>query len=168
MKHRISLIWPLLVCCMVSPGVAMAQTTVMTGTLEAGDPTFNRPSTSFPPCDLSSNGTAVYYNVHTGDHPGGPVWLVLEGTVDRLVLASYSGGPFNPASPCDNIFGVGGCFTLPVASEVPVLVDPGAYELVVTTCYNGDGGSYTVTVIPFLFWDDFESGNTGAWSTTVP
>lgn len=151
-----------------APNEASAQTVVLNGTLEVGDPTFHRPSTSFPPCNLSSSGTAVYYDVYTVEHPGGLVSITLEGTVSLLVLASYPEGMFNPESACDDIAGIGGCFSLPAAFDAPVFATPGSYDFVVTTCYNGDGGEYTIRSEVFLFKDGFETGDTGEWSTATP
>lgn len=151
----------------MAPGIASAQISVISGSLEVGDPTFHRPSTSFPPCNLSSSGTAVYYDVYTVDHPGGLVSVSIEGTVDLMVLASYPEGMFNPASPCDDILGVGGCFSSPAAFDAPIFATPGIYEFVVTTCYNGDGGDYTITSEVYIFKDGFESSDTSAWSVVV-
>ncbi len=109
----------------------------------------------------------MYYDVHTDYFQGGWASVLIEGTVNRPVLASYPGGLFNPASPCDDIIGVGGCSTLPVTFEAPIFSEEGFYDLVVTTCYNGDSGSYTITVTLFLFKDDFESGDLLGWSDSV-
>ena len=138
------------------------------GTLEAGDPVFNRPSTSFPPCTLSSNGTAVYYDVNTGTWPGGYAHVVATGTINRPVLATYPTGTFNPASPCDTILGVGGCEPLPFVVVGPVFGAPGTYDIVVTHCYNGDSGSYHIYMEAVLFADGFQSGNVAGWSSSYP
>jgi hypothetical protein len=138
------------------------------GTLEPGDPVFNRPSTSFPPCALSSNGTAVYYDVHTGTWPGGYGFVAATGTVNRPVLATYPAGTFNPASPCDNILGAGGCEPLPFAVVGPVFGAPGTYDIVVTHCYNGDSGSYDIYMEAVLFGDGFQTGDLDGWSASVP
>jgi len=138
------------------------------GTLGPGDPTFNRPSTSFPPCSLSSNGTAVYYDVYTETWLGGYAHVEMTGTISRPVIASYPAGTFNPTNPCDNILTVGGCEPLPLSFIGPVLGPPGQYDIVITHCYNGDSGSYDLYMEAVLFWDGFESGNTTAWSATMP
>lgn len=131
---KIAIVTTTLVCAMIVPAVATAQVTVLSGTLEAGDPTFNRPSTSFPPCSLSSNGTAVYYDVYTDYFSGGLAMVTMEGTVSRPVLASYPEGLFNPASACDDIIGVGGCEPLPVTFIAPIFFTAGTYDVVVSTC----------------------------------
>lgn len=156
-----------LVVALILPNGAAAQVTVVGGDLGPGDPTFNRPSTSFPPCALSSNGDAVYYDVHTGYFSGGWYTVLIEGTVDRPVLVSYPEGSFDPANPCDDIIGVGGCSTLPVTYDAPIFSEEGFYALVVTTCYNGDSGSYTITVTRFLFKDGFEGGDLSGWSDSA-
>ncbi len=158
----------LLIVAVMVPRIVTAQVTVLSGTLGPGDPTFHRPSTSFPPCSLSSNGTAVYYDVYTDYFAGGLAMVTMEGTVDRPVLASYPAGSFNPASACDDIIGVGGCEPLPVTFTAPIFFNAGTYDVVITTCYNGDAGDYTITVLAFLFMDGFESGDTTEWSLTVP
>lgn len=150
-------------CC---ASVASAQVTVVSGFLGSGDPTFHRPSTSFPPCNLSSSGTAVYYDFFQVDHPGGTMEITLQGSVDLLVFASYPEGLFNPSSACDDIYAVAGCFSLPVTFEPPVDSPAGLYDFVVTTCYNGDGGDYIVTASFYLFRDDFETGDNSAWSSS--
>lgn len=164
MAARIVVVGMVLTFVVVLPHQTEAQVTVVEGDLGPGDPTFNRPSTSFPPCDLSSNGDTVYYDVHSGYFTGGWYTVMIEGTVNRPVLASYPEGLFNPASPCDDIIGVGGCETLPVTYDAPIFSDEGFYDLVVTTCYNGDSGSYTITVTRILFKDGFEGGDLSEWS----
>lgn len=138
------------------------------GTLGPGDPTFNRPSTSFPPCTLSSNGTAVYFDVYTESWSGGYAHVEMTGTLNRPVIASYPAGTFNPSDPCAGIFTVGGCEPMPIAFIAPVLGPPGMYDIVVTHCYNGDSGSYDIYMEALLFWDDFENGDLSGWSAHVP
>jgi hypothetical protein len=138
------------------------------GTLEPGDSVFNRPSTSFPPCTLSSNGTAVYYDVHSGYWPGGYARVEASGTINRPVLASYPAGTFDPADPCNNVVAVGGCEPMPFAIIGPVLGAPGNYDLVITHCYNGDSGTYDIYFETVLFWDSFETGDLGGWSASSP
>ena len=133
-------------CLLAGSSVATAQDWdwEVHGNLGPGDPTFNRPSTSFPPCSLSSNGTAVYYDVYTDYFPGGYAYIEMTGTINRPVIASYPAGTFNPANACDDIYGVGGCATLPLAFDSPLFSDEGNYDIVVTHCYNGDSGSYDI------------------------
>lgn len=138
------------------------------GTLGPGDPVFNRPSTSFPPCVLSSNGTAVYYDIHSGYWPGGQARIEASGTINRPVLASYPAGTFDPMNPCANIFAVGGCDPLPFSIIVPALGFPGDYDIVVTHCYNGDSGTYDIYIEAILFWDGFETGDDSGWSSSAP
>jgi len=137
------------------------------GTLGPGDPTFNRPSTTFPPCTLSTNGTDVYYDLYTDYFPGGYAYIEITGTINRPVIATYPAGTFNPASACDNIHGVGGCMPLPIAAVTPIFEEAGSYDIVVTHCYNGDSGSYNIYLEAFLFRDGFESGDLTAWSSWV-
>jgi len=150
------------------PGVATAQfwEFEVTGTLGPPDPTFNRPSTSFPPCVLSGNGTDVYYDVYTDFYPGGYAYVEMDGTIDEAVIAAYPAGTFNPASPCDDIYSVAGCVDLPFAVVAPVLEEEGWYDIVVTTCYNGDVGTYRLYMFAFLFMDGFDGGDLSQWSGT--
>jgi len=138
------------------------------GTLGPGDPVFHRPSTSFPPCSLSSSGTAVYYDVYTGYWPGGYAYVEASGTINRPVIATYPSGTFNYASPCDNIVTSGGCEPLPFTIFGPFPGDPGNYDIVVTHCYNGDSGTYDFYFRAVLFYNGFESGGLGGWSSSVP
>lgn len=136
------------------------------GMLGPGDPTFHRPSTSFPPCALSSSGTAVYYDVYTDYFPGGYALFEMDGTINRPVVASYPAGTFNPADACDNIISVGGCVPLPYSVVSPLLYDGGNFDIVVTHCYNGDSGSYNLYIMAFLFIDGFDGGDLSEWSGT--
>ncbi len=138
------------------------------GTLGPGDPTFNRPSTSFPPCALSSNGTAVWYDVYTDYFPGGYALVEMDGTINRPVIVAYPAGTFNPANPCDDIYSINGCVPLPIIAVSPIVEEAGDYDIVVTHCYNGDSGSYNLYIMAFLFMDGFESGNLSAWSGSSP
>ncbi|MEE4273738.1 MAG: hypothetical protein V2I67_18830 [Thermoanaerobaculales bacterium] len=150
----------------VSPTAVVAWDWEAHGTLGPGDPTFNRPSTSFPPCALSSNGTGVYYDVHSGYWPGGYARVTASGTINRPVIASYPAGGFDPTDPCNNIVVAGGCEPLPFSIIGPFLGAPGNYDIVVTHCYNGDSGTYDFYFEVVLFYDGFESGNFGGWSST--
>ena len=156
--------WTVMGLALLTPEIATAQLWEVDGTLGPGDPTFNRPSTSFPPCTLSGNGTAVYYDVYTDYFPGGYALVEMDGTVDRPVIASYPAGTFDPANPCDDIYSVGGCITLPITVVSPLVSDGGFYDLVVTTCYNGASGSYHLSILAFLFMDGFEGGDLTEWS----
>ena len=136
------------------------------GTLGPGDPTFHRPSTSFPPCSLSSSGTTVYYDVYTEYWPGGYAYVEATGTINRPVIASYPVGTFDPTSACDNIFTVGGCEPLPFVVGGPAFGPAGNYDIVITHCYNGDSGSYDFYFAVAIFYDGFESGTLSAWDVT--
>jgi len=138
------------------------------GALGPGDPVFNRPSTSFPPCALSSNGTAVYYDMYTDQWPGGYAYVEMTGTINRPVIATYPAGTFDPVNPCNDIITVGGCEPLPIALIGPVFGPPGEYDVVITHCYNGDAGSYDIYMMVVLFADGFESGDTDGWTSAVP
>lgn len=137
-----------------SSGAAFGQT-VVTGTLNASNPTFTRP-TPFEVgenCSLASSFSALNYFTHTANHYGGTFTINLDSSEFDAVVGLYN-GPFDPANPCANAVeydddsGTGGPSTLDYNAVISVNQPAGNYTIVVTTYSRnwGNGyGAYTLT-----------------------
>ena len=131
-------------------GAAHADTIVLTGTLAATDPVFNRP---FSLTTLSAVGTAVFYDAFSfiGVTPG-PYSFTMSSpaganTIETF-LALYAGG-FNPAAPLTNLVALNDDFTtgnFTLSGFSFTLNATSVYTIVSSSFGNGDVGSYTTTI----------------------
>ena len=156
MKHPARIVWPvtsllLATAALWQPPVARAVPYSFAGSLDATDPTFNRPITLTL---LSGVGTHVFYDVQ-------PFSLSLAGSVtlgvnsfassdgfDDTFLALYRGS-FSPASPLTNLIAVdddGGPGALSLITTT--LSANTNYFLVTTTFSNGVTGPYNDSITP--------------------
>lgn len=122
-------------------------TILLSGELDSGDGTFNRPNTGAPPTTLSTTGTSVFYEVN-------PFFVTADGTYsleqgnstfdDFMVLY---GGSFDPLNPLANVIeaddddgdGLNSLISRPLVAGVQ-------YYLVNTSFGNNAVGTYDVIV----------------------
>ncbi|MCA0239181.1 MAG: proprotein convertase P-domain-containing protein, partial [Bacteroidetes bacterium] len=117
-----------------------------TGTLDASDPTFNRPL-SGAPCGLSGVGTNVFYETFTFTVETAGSYSFAESTPTDGFGALYAGS-FDPSNPCANFVNSNDDGNGNLDFLITSTLAPGTYVLVVTTFSNAATGAYTVTVSP--------------------
>ncbi len=117
-----------------------------TGSLDASDPTFNRPL-SGAPCGLSGVGTNVFYETFTFTVETAGSYSFAESTPTDGFGALYAGS-FDPSNPCANFVNSNDDGNGNLDFLITSTLAPGTYVLVVTTFSNAATGAYTVTVSP--------------------
>ncbi len=119
-----------------------------TGTLQTGDPTFNRVldgSDAAHGCFLSGTGTAVPYDLYTFALSRTVKIDLQGGTLVDPFLLLYS-GVFDPANPCANLVAADDDSGGGLAPQIFTTLAPGNYVIVATTFANGQQGTYTLTL----------------------
>jgi hypothetical protein len=116
---------------------------VRRGTLQAGDPTFNR----LVGCcsTLSTVGTNVYYDTFTVTLPAGTITANLTGDATDTYLFLYQ-APFSSGSPATNALAANDDFGSFSQSQFSATIPAGTYVFVVSSYGNGDTFNYTLTV----------------------
>lgn len=121
---------------------------VVSGTIDNSDPTFNRPDPGTPPTTISTQGTNVHYDLlPVTITNAGMYTVVCNGSVnfDTFGLL-YGPGGFDPANPLSNVLvgdddsGPGVNFAITYNFTVP-----GVYYLVICPYKNPSTGSYIIT-----------------------
>lgn len=123
---------------------------VINGSLDMEDPTFNRPRASAP-CALSG-ATNVYYDTYPINHAGGTLNISMRGfssgggTLTDPYLVLYT-APFNPADPCANWIAGNDDSGEGLDALLALSLPAGNYIIVATSYANGLSGSYTLSWI---------------------
>jgi len=171
---------------LIGAGLAGAQSTgwYAGGTLDANDPTWQRPYLFAGQCYLSTFGTDVPYDLYeiVLDTPTRPIDLALSlcsGTAFDSVLLLYQRAdgapvPFDDASPCTGLIDYNDDYCGTASRIDSRTLVPGHITAVVTGFRNTDIGDYGMFAFSneaplpdFIYYSGFETGDSRTWSATV-
>ncbi len=131
---------------------------------------------------LTDAGGVLFFRANEGIH-GREIWALLDSSTCHLLALNHTGGGANPvpdptSSPaCDvGLYEAGEVVTLTASPAAGWFVggwsgsdDDGSTSMVNTVTMPGVNHTVTVNYGAYpIFVDGFESGNTSAWSKTVP